>query len=131
MKAEPLAYFITFRTYASWLHGDERSSVDREHHIYGTPRIQPNKNLKQVMQKQQKQDTILLNRNHGDIILNAALKACNNYNWHLFSMHVRTNHVHLTIRSNRSHHHVTTQIKAYATRFLREQNAFHSLWRVV
>jgi len=32
----PLGYLITFRTHASWLHRDGRSSVDREHNIFGT-----------------------------------------------------------------------------------------------
>ncbi len=35
----PLAYFITFRCYGTWLHGDRRGSVDRFHNIYGTPRL--------------------------------------------------------------------------------------------
>jgi hypothetical protein len=26
----PLAYFISFRTYGTWLHGDERGSVNRK-----------------------------------------------------------------------------------------------------
>jgi hypothetical protein len=33
----PLAYFITFRSYGTWLHGDERGAVDRFHNFYGTP----------------------------------------------------------------------------------------------
>ncbi|MGH9840991.1 MAG: hypothetical protein ACREEM_19730 [Blastocatellia bacterium] len=33
----PLAYLITFRCYGTWLHGDERGSVDRDHNIYRTP----------------------------------------------------------------------------------------------
>ena len=33
----PLAYFITFRAYGTWLHGDERGAVDRRHNDYGTP----------------------------------------------------------------------------------------------
>ncbi len=27
----PPAYLITFRTYGSWLHGDEKGSIDRKH----------------------------------------------------------------------------------------------------
>ena len=38
----PLAYLITFRAYGTWLHGDERGSVDRFHNRYGTPRLPPN-----------------------------------------------------------------------------------------
>jgi REP element-mobilizing transposase RayT len=33
----PLAYHITFGTYGSRLHGDERLTVDREHNEYGAP----------------------------------------------------------------------------------------------
>ena len=39
----PLAYFITFRTYGTWLHGDERGSVDLSHNVYGTPMLPANK----------------------------------------------------------------------------------------
>src|SRR5262245_49884905 len=36
----PLAYFITFRTYGTWLHGDERTSVERHgRNIYGTAKV--------------------------------------------------------------------------------------------
>jgi hypothetical protein len=36
----PLAYFITFRTHGTWLHGDQRGSVDRHgRNVYGTDRI--------------------------------------------------------------------------------------------
>jgi hypothetical protein len=39
----PLAYFISFRSYGTWLHGDERGSIDRFHNRYGSPYIPPNK----------------------------------------------------------------------------------------
>ena len=42
----PLAYLITIRSYGTWLHGDERGSMDRhEHHRYGFPKIAPNQVL--------------------------------------------------------------------------------------
>jgi hypothetical protein len=35
----PIAYLITVRCYGTWLHGDDRLSVDRHgHDVYGTPR---------------------------------------------------------------------------------------------
>ena len=76
-KAEPLAYFTTFRTYASWLHGDERTSVDRAHRVLGTPRLQPNPNLRKHMQSLSQYESIQLTKGQGDIILEAALHACN------------------------------------------------------
>ena len=38
-----LAYFITFSTYGTWLHGSAKGqgSVDSEHNIYGTPFVEP------------------------------------------------------------------------------------------
>jgi hypothetical protein len=36
-----LAYFITFHTYGTWLHGTERGSVDRAHNTLGTPLLPP------------------------------------------------------------------------------------------
>jgi len=38
----PLAYLITFRCYGTWLHGDERGSVDRFHNQYQSPSAAPN-----------------------------------------------------------------------------------------
>ena len=36
----PLAYFITFRTHGTWLHGDRRGSVDRHgRNVFGSERI--------------------------------------------------------------------------------------------
>ena len=32
-----LAYFSTFRTYGTWLHGDDRGSTDRSHSDWDTP----------------------------------------------------------------------------------------------
>jgi hypothetical protein len=40
----PLAVFCTFRCYGTWLHGDERGSVDRNNNSYGSPRIPVNRN---------------------------------------------------------------------------------------
>jgi len=34
-----LSLLYHFRTYGTWLRGDERGSMDREHNRYGTPRI--------------------------------------------------------------------------------------------
>jgi len=35
----PLAYFISFRSYGTWLHGDERGSIDRFNNCYGEPAL--------------------------------------------------------------------------------------------
>jgi REP element-mobilizing transposase RayT len=120
----PLAYFITFRTYASWLHGDIRLSVSRTKNIYNTPKINPNKNLETQMHDQKKHELILLSKKQGDIILESTVEVCNKYQWRLHSLHVRSNHVHLTVSANEQPEIIMTRIKARATFYLRKQGEF-------
>ena len=45
-RTQPLAYLITFRSYGTWLHGDERGSIDRRNYNrYGTPAMPANMKL--------------------------------------------------------------------------------------
>jgi hypothetical protein len=46
----PLAYLITIRTYGTWLHGDEKGSVDRHgFNTYGASRMSHNEKLKNLL----------------------------------------------------------------------------------
>ena len=57
----PIAYLITIRTYGTWLHGDERSSVDlRGQNIYDTPRVKPVKKLNRLMERNLAEEPFLL-----------------------------------------------------------------------
>lgn len=120
----PLAYFITFRTYATWLHGDERLSISRTRNIYNSPKINPNKNLKNNMQELQKQSSIIFTRKQGEIILDSVVDTCNKQGWRLYALHIRSNHVHLTIKADCEPEPVMTKIKSRATFFLRKYGEF-------
>ena len=37
----PIAYFLTWSCYGTWLHGDARGSVDASHRERFTPTIEP------------------------------------------------------------------------------------------
>jgi hypothetical protein len=56
----PLALFLTFRAYGTWLHGDERGSVDRHNNVYGTERIAPNKHFESISRARQKYPSVRL-----------------------------------------------------------------------
>jgi hypothetical protein len=56
----PLAYFISFRTRATWLHGDERGSIDRFHNRYGTRYIPPDPLWHRHNQRQLKSAPLIL-----------------------------------------------------------------------
>src|SRR5712671_5216228 len=54
----PLAYFISFRTYGTWLHGDKRGSIDRFHNRYRSPYIPPNAKWHRYNQQQLKDRSV-------------------------------------------------------------------------
>ena len=57
----PLAYLITFRTYGTWLHGDERTSFQRTRKTATeTKRISSNIPLQERMADEMKQSAIVL-----------------------------------------------------------------------
>lgn len=56
----PLAYLISFRTYGTWLHGDNRGSTSRKQNKYGTPRITANRRLEPAERQQLKYPPIKL-----------------------------------------------------------------------
>src|SRR3990167_1196317 len=123
-KIPPLGYFITLRTYGSWLHGDERESVDPKHNVYETPRRKENKKLHRIMQQNQLYESVLFDENQRKIVLTAITAACKQYQWRLYAIHVRSNHVHLTVKADINSDRIATQLKARATRLLKKQKIF-------
>ena len=118
----PLAYLLTFRTYGTWLHGDERGSVDTHNHqnIYGTSDISPNKNLEDLMKKNMKSETFLLNDSQRNAVEEAVKEFCEYKDYYLHAVNVRTNHVHLVITAQTKPELIINSIKSYSTRKLRE-----------
>ena len=101
MKDQPLAYFITFTTYGSWLHGEAPGSVDDVHNIPGTPFIEPNSQRRAVNRQQLTQDPYLLDANRREIVRDAIVEECKFRGWTLHALHVRTDHVHLVVTAER------------------------------
>ena len=59
----PLGYLITFRTYGTWLHGEQRGSIDRRNYNrYGTPDMPANEKLLADERSELKNRAIFLNR---------------------------------------------------------------------
>ncbi len=119
-KSHPIAYFITFRTYASWLHGDHRDSVDPRHNIFLAPRIIPNPNFEEKMKSNCHENSFLMNAEQREKALDAIINTCRYNHWHLYAAQIRTNHVHIVMQTDRSPDRATTSIKAYATQYLRK-----------
>ena len=116
----PLAYFITFRSYGTWLHGDERGSVDRDHKVYGSP-LYPHRELRNNhVQGLLKQAPVLLDADRRRSVEAAVRETCEIRSWTLFAINIRTNHGHFVVKAqDKKPSTVMTAFKANATRQMR------------
>lgn len=111
----PLAYLITFRTYGTWLPGDERGSIDRFHNRFGEPRVEPNAALLKQHAKKLKGEPVSLNANQRRATNDSIHEVCSHRKWKLYAINVRTNHVHAVVSASASANKVLNDFKAYST----------------
>ena len=95
--SDALAYFITFHTYATWLHGRADGSVDRLHNIPGTPILPPDLQREHDEIRQLKAKPVHLTAAMRDIVAETIREVCTHRNWTLLALNVRTNHVHAVV----------------------------------
>jgi REP element-mobilizing transposase RayT len=128
----PLAVFFTFRCYGTWLHGDERGSVDRNHNIYGTPRISPNKNWRKFNEQKINHAPVKLTAKSRGSVEKSIRETCTKRKIDLLAVNIRTNHIHSVIDiGSKNSKQILIALKANATRQLREDNLWkyeHSPW---
>ena len=129
----PLAYFIIFRTYGTWLHGDERRSVDThdDKNVYGAPDREPNANLKNKMKENMKEEPITVDLKQRRLIKEAIKEVCNFRGYRLLALNVRTNHVHVVVSAARKPESIAEEFKKFSTIKLRNTGNLHKnkkLW---
>ncbi len=118
--AIPLAYFITFSCYGTWLHGKENLSVDRDNNIFQTDFLCLNQARQVSAKKRMLQSPYLLDHHQRQIVLDTIKEVCKHHEWILLATHVRTNHVHLVIHAITSPENIMNKIKSYSSRRLNE-----------
>jgi len=120
-RTQPLAYLLTFRCYGTWLHGEERGSVDRRrYHRYGTPDMPANEKILSDERRTLKSEPLLLNKPQRETIQTAIREVCESRRYFLHAISVRTNHVHVVVGSIQKPELILGSFKSYATRRLRE-----------
>ena len=128
----PLAVFFTFRCYGTWLHGDERGSVDRENNIYRSPRIPANNNWKKHNEELLLHPPFILNAAQRKSVERSIRNTCEKRGWTLLAINVRTNHVHAVVCIGaKKPKDALIALKANATRHLRNDklwNHEHTPW---
>ena len=115
-----LAYLLTFTTYGTWLHGDARGSVDPLHNLPGTPVLHGDEQREREEHERLATPTVTLDGARRHAVQEAIIGVCSHRGWRLFALHVRTTHVHAVISADTPPERVMNDLKAYATRRLRE-----------
>ena len=120
MYSDPVAYFLTFTTYGTWLHGNENSSVDKRHNQFGLPRLAMDGAIEQKERGSLKHAEYTLDERHRLVVLTTIREVDQFRGWYLWAVHVRSNHVHVVITANAKPEKVMIDLKAWATRRLKE-----------
>lgn len=116
----PLAYLITVRCYGTWLHGDDRLSVDRHGvNVYGRQRRPANPALESLMRKNMADPPILLSDKQREEIRAAIKEVCDHRGYNLRAINVRTNHFHAVVSAQLKPEPIADAFKSYSTRRLR------------
>ncbi len=123
--AAPLAYFISWTTKGSWLHGDERGFVDRDKRG-----IQPPDRLRNEQEFLALRDEVVtLKRAQRGVVESTIRAHCGIRNWSLLAVNARTNHVHVVVQApSVAPEAVMEQFKAWCSRRLNEMAGHSRKW---
>lgn len=114
---KPLAYLLTWTTYGSWLHGDERGWVQS-----GQPGIQaPDSERRANVCVRMTEHAVILNDSQRLLMEKTIREVCQFRHWTLHAVNVRSNHVHIVLSTELPPEQVLSQLKAWCSRRLSEQ----------
>src|SRR5271166_5362901 len=101
----PLAWFITWTTYGTWLHGDARGSfLDRTY-------LRPTRELERANRSAMTGEIVYMSDRQRAIVETTLVNECSAQGWQLHARNVRTNHVHLVVSAARTGMFVRTRLK--------------------
>jgi REP element-mobilizing transposase RayT len=122
-QGEPLAYFLTWTTYGTWLPGDERGWVAKPGEFRS-----PDLRLQQASMSRMTEPALLLDGRQRLLVESTIADHCRMRGWHLHTVACRTNHVHVVVTASGRHpEDVMNQLKAWCTRRLKEHNRGRTL----
>jgi REP element-mobilizing transposase RayT len=117
MFDDPIAYFITWTCYGTWLPGDDRGWTQwHKGDQVGQPL------LADWCRKQMVEEAIYLNDQQRKIVNTIVVEHCTYRKWQLHAVNCRSNHCHVVVSApDYSGEIVRDQLKAWSTRKLNEQ----------
>lgn len=121
MGRPPPGFLLTWSTYGTWLHGDERGSVDRATNRYGTALLEPDAPLRAAMRRVMAHEPVVLSAEMRGVVDRAVRDHAALRGWRLAALNVRTNHVHAVVLGvDADPSQLVREFKTWGTRRLRE-----------
>ena len=115
MLNEPLAFFLTWTTYGTWLPGDDRGWVRRKKGFQ-----EPQRRLRSWSSHRLQQAPCTLTGRQRQLVDKIIRDRCELHRWKLFAVNVRTNHVHVVVAaSNITPSKIRDELKARCSARLR------------
>jgi hypothetical protein len=111
--------FISFRTYGTWLRGDERGWQARGAR-FGEALELPNRALEAHDQQLMLHERYLLSEGASQIVLESLQGLCRRRGWNLLSVSIADSHVHVLLLASKPPRRTLGEAKSFATRALRE-----------
>lgn len=112
---EPLAYFLTWPTYGTWLPGDERGWVE-----YRKGSQLPDPVRKREAEARMTEEACILDNEQRQLVEQTIADHCRIRGWNLHAVNCRTNHLHVVVTAPIAPKEVQVQFKAWCTRRLKE-----------
>jgi REP element-mobilizing transposase RayT len=116
MHTDPLAFFITWTCYGTWMPGDER----------GWTRWHKGENLSQPLlvdwcREQMTEQAIFFDQRQRELVNATIVTHCSLRDWQLHAVNCRTNHCHVVVTANGYNGEtVRDQFKLWSTRQLKD-----------
>ena len=112
---EPIAYFITWTSYGTWIPGDERGWWRK-----GGEWQPANQLFREMAATEMKETPFILSSDDRAVVEKTVAKHCEIRGWQLHAVQARTNHVHVVVTaSDYKPEIVSDQFKAWCTRKLK------------
>jgi REP element-mobilizing transposase RayT len=115
--SRPLAYFLTWTTYGTWLPGDTRGWVESGQ--FGIKPPDPWRRCE--AQEAMTEDELTLTPPQRVVVEETIRAHCALRGWAVHAVNVRTNHVHVIVTADATPETVMSQFKAWCSRRLSEQ----------
>ncbi len=118
MHDAPIAFFLTWPTYGTWLPGDDRGWIEY-HHGWQMP------DTARVLESnaKMKEDACILVPAERQIVEAQVAETCQHRGWELHAVTCRSNHMHIVVGAFDTHpKKIRIDIKAWCTRRLKERS---------